>query len=264
MARSVTAWLALVVLAAWAPPADAHQPPRCRGVGDPDCGLGLVVAVDPVPSPTPPPEPAPAELESWTSGDATLPWAPAVTTGPTLVISRDFAAPGFLIGVGVRHFVRFDPNPWSRSPGLAFGTLGLAALPRGALVGNEVGLDLTSRLSWVSSDELVIETALRPALRVQAAGARISLPSVLGTILPAVGFVTLSSEDTDPHFAIAPRYEGLLLRWSFGVRYVARDSPVLLFAELEPSFALIVPTDGTRPSAMLGVGLQVGFTPMQN
>ncbi len=193
-----------------------------------------------------------------------MPWTAEVATGPTLVVSRDFAAPGFIIGGGVRHYVRFDPNPWSRSTAVAFGTLGLAALPRGALVGNEMGLDLTGRLSWVSPDELVIETALRPALRVQAAGARISLPSVLGTILPAVGFATLSTEDTEPPAALAPRYEGLLLRWSFGIRYVARDSPVLLFVELEPSVALVVPTDGAAPTVMGGVGLQIGFSPMQN
>ena len=259
--------LALAVVA-WAGSAGAHTPPllRCAPM-DPRCadGGGLVVAGDPPPPPPPvePAPPPPLELEPWTSGESTMPWAPAVAVGPSLVISRDFAAPGFAIGVGVRHFVQFDPNPWSRSTALAFATLGLAALPRGALLGNEMGLDLTSRVSWVSSDEIVIESALRPAFRVQVAGARIALPSVLGTLLPAVGFVGLSTDDTQPHAALAPRYGGLLLRWAFGVRWMALDTPVLLFAELEPSVSLIVPTERAAPNAFVGINLNVGVTPMQ-
>ena len=191
-------------------------------------------------------------------------WTPAVAVGPSVLLTRDFAAMGFSIGVGFRHFVLFDPNPSTRGAPLAFATLGLGALPRGALIGNEMGLDGTSRVAWLSGDELFIETALKPAFRVQVADARISVPSVLGTLLPAFGFVTLSADDTAPHASLVPRYEGLLFRWAFGVRYVARTDPVLLFVELEPTLSLVVPVDGAAPSAMAGIGLMVGFTPMQN
>lgn len=192
-----------------------------------------------------------------------MPWTAQPITGATVVATRDFVAPGFAVSGGFRHFVRFDPNPWSRSAGVALATLGLAALPRGALVGNEMGLDLSSRMSWVSSEAIVIETALRPVFRVQTASARISLPSVLGTFLPAIGFVAFGVEDADPHAALQPRYEGLLLRWGFGVRFVAMGSPFQLFAELEPNVALIIPTRAEAPHAMVGVNLQIGFTPMQ-
>lgn len=192
-----------------------------------------------------------------------MPWTAQPITGATFLVSRDFTAPGFAVSGGVRHFGRFDPNPSSRSAVVALATLGIAALPRGALLGNELGVDLTSRIAWVTADAIVIETALRPIARVQAQGARIGLPSVVGALLPAIGFVSLSTEETDPHASLEPRYQGLLLRWGFGVRAVAMDSPVLLFAELEPSVSLIVPTRGEAPHAMFGVALQVGFSPAQ-
>jgi hypothetical protein len=217
-----------------------------------------------VPAPDPP-APPPHSLLPWTlaTGDL-LTWAPAASAGPAAFVGRDFRGVGFSLAVGAHHFEAFDPNPPEVSGAARGASLGLLSLSRGALWGNERGVELTSRLVWIGHDEQFGETAIRLVSRVLRADQRTSLPSVLGTIVPAVGFTVLSSKDTQPHAGLRGPEEGLLLRWSFGLRRALVESPVWTFVELEPTVQLLVPADGSRAHGSLGLNLNVGMLPLVN
>jgi hypothetical protein len=200
-----------------------------------------------VPAPDPP-APPPHSLLPWTlaTGDL-LTWAPAASAGPAAFVGRDFRGVGFSLAVGAHHFEAFDPNPPEVSGAARVASLGLLSLSRGALWGNERGVEL-----------------IRLVSRVLRADQRTSLPSVLGTIVPAVGFTVLSSKDTQPHAGLRGPEEGLLLRWSFGLRRALVESPVWTFVELEPTVQLLVPADGSRAHGSLGLNLNVGMLPLVN
>lgn len=176
-----------------------------------------------------------------------------------MIVTRDFAAAGFDVSVGVHHFIDYDPNPISSSTAAAVASLGVLALPKGALLGNEHGLELCSRPYFLPHDRALIETALRPVSRVLMAGSRLSLPSVIGVLLPAVGFSSLSKDKTSPSAAKAPEQSAFLSRWSFNARLILLETPVLLFLEVDPSVELLAPLAGGPPRGAFSANLNFGF-----
>lgn len=244
------------------PPSDCRSAPQACGRAT-GTGTLRVATTEPPPPPPPPPPPVLPEIP-WNSGRRTMIWAPSATLGPSFVATRNFTLPGFDISVGVRHFGDYDPNPTTRDIGFGIATLGFLALPKSALLGNEHGVDLVSRLYWISDQEALLETALRPVLRVMTEHSRFSWPSALGTLLPAVGVSTLSAEKTDPHARLKPVYEAFLLRWSFDPRFVLVESPIFLFLQVAPTAEVLFPFDGSPAHATFGASLDLGFTVVEN
>jgi hypothetical protein len=165
--------------------------------------------------------------------------------------------------VGVHHQSAYDPNP-AAAGAAVLASLGLLGLPRGLLLGNERGVELTSRVVWIGSGELLAETAIRPVSRVLRSDRRLSTPSVLGALAPAVGFTTLESKDAQPHAGLVKDYGAILFRWSFGLRHALVEAPVWVFVELEPTAQILVPADGSRSRGSLGLNLNAGFLPLVN
>jgi hypothetical protein len=191
-------------------------------------------------------------------------WAPAVAFGPSLLVTRDFVAAGFDVGVGIHHYRDYNRRPLTDSTAAAVASLGLLALPRGALLGNEHGIDLISRPYFLSGHRSLIETSLRPVSRVLIADSRVSLPSVLGALIPAIGVLGFASEDKSPSATFHGAYQAFLTRWSFDARVIFVPKPVLLFVEIEPSVEILMPFNGAATHAVFGANLNVGFGVLEN
>jgi hypothetical protein len=190
-------------------------------------------------------------------------WSPAVVVGPSFIVTPDFVAAGFDISVGVHHFIDYDPNPISTSSAAGIASLGILALPKSALLGNEHGVELVSRLYFLPHDRALIETALRPVSRVLVAGSRLSLPSVIGALLPAVGVSSLSKDTTSTNAGAAREQSAFLSRWAFDARLILLEKPVLLFLEIDPSAELLAPFAGGPIHGAYGASLNFGFNVME-
>lgn len=189
-------------------------------------------------------------------------WTPAIAVGPSLLVTRDFVAGGFDISAGAHNFQDYDPNRLTDSTAAAVASLGLLALPKGALLGNELGVDFISRIYFLSGDRSVMETVLRPVSRVLRADSRVSFPSVLGTIVPAVGIATLfEKEGVTPQItSFHGDYLAFLTRWSFDARLIVLPKPVLLFVAAEPFVELFVPYSGAAPHCAFGANVNFGLS----
>lgn len=226
----------------------------------------LLLAGDTPPPPPPPPPPPSPPIQPkipWTSGNGSMVWSPAVAFGPSFIVTPDFVAAGFDISVGVHHFIEYDPNPITYSTAARVASLGILALPKGALLGNEHGLEMVSRLYFLPHDRTLIETALRPVSRVLMAGSRLSLPSVIGALLPAVGVASLSKDKPSPSAGTSREQSAFLSRWSLNARLILLEKPVLLFLELDPFAELLAPFAGGPPHVAYGANLNFGFNIME-
>jgi hypothetical protein len=189
-------------------------------------------------------------------------WAPSFVLGPSLLVTRDFSAAGFDFSGGPRHFTDYDPNSIVDSTAASIFSLGVLALPKGAVLGNEHGLDLSVRLYFPRGGRDASSITLKPVARVLQANHALSLPSVLGTVLPAVGLAKFGEPDTTRPSAYSSRWF-FLARWSFAPRLVLVEDPVLLSLELEPAAEIYVPLAGGPALAAFSGCVNLGFGVMR-
>lgn len=174
-----------------------------------------------------------------------------------MLATPGFTGGGFDLGVGARHFTEYDPNSIGESTAAKILSVGILAIPKGALLGNEHGIEFNSRVHFGSEKRVFLESSLRLASRVMTAKSRLNLPSVLGALLPTVGIATLVTPDP-AHLGPNKDDTYFLARWAFAPRYIATRGSAVVFIELEPSIELLAPFEGGAPRGAFAVGTNLG------
>ncbi len=136
---------------------------------------------------SPPPRPQQEPRDPCANRPVEREWAGHVTLGPEFALSGLEPRMGVLLSPGFRRVVARDPR--SQSDPCSDRSSSLDAIPFSRVIGTEFGMDFRARVQWrlANPGGLVALLSAAPIGRI-VLGGRWRVPSILGALVPEVGY----------------------------------------------------------------------------